>query len=449
MPRILLTSPIAALMLGLAAASPAQQSGTAGAAPADSATAEREVSAEVVAAARKELLARYVLPETAAQLDAALAAAQQEGAFAGLSHAPLAEAINRVLRSVTPDGHLGITYDPRTARVLAEQPSQDDEEEQDLPPEFIRQIDQANGGVHKLELMPGNIRYLDYRGFMWGAPAAEQALATAMEFLRRGDALIIDLRRNGGGSPQAVAAMASYFVEPGTPLMRFEMRGNPGQASATHAPPFSLAGKPLYVLTSRQSASAAEEFASHVAAFGFGRLVGDTTAGAGFRNTLVGLPEGFVISISVGRAVHALTGRDWERTGVAPAIAVPADRALAAAQAEAMAAIAAAAPEDERDNAQRLAAYYRAVAEPVDPGLPAVAYAGSYGPRTLAVDGQGHLVTRRGEQPPARLVAVGRDLFVPEAAPTQHFRFVREGGEVIALEVDGPGGLPQRAARGA
>ena len=412
-------------------------------APAQTASATADASA-TIAEARKVLAERYVLPDTAAKLDAALRAAEQRGEFEGLSGEALADKMNAVLRTVTADGHLGVSYNPaRSAAMLAE-PQGDHDEDHELPPEYVRQIARANGGVERLERMPGNIRYMDYRGFMWDTPDAENAIRNAMEFLRGGDAIIIDIRRNGGGSPGAVAALASYFLPPATKLMRFEMRNMPGEASETSAVPFSLADKPVYVLTSKGTFSAAEEFADHVSAFKFGTLVGETTGGGGFRNTFVPLPGGLVMSVSVGRAVHMVTGKDWEAVGIPPAIAVPADQALTRAQAEAMTVLAAKLPKAERADAGRLAAFYRAQGTPVNPGHALADYTGTFGPRTIALDASGALTTRRGEGQAVRLIAVGPDLFVPETNPTQHFRFVP--GE-NALLVDGPGGEPIRTTR--
>ena len=430
---------VASLALSMAVAHPASaQAGIAASSPAS--------PAEIVAAARKLVAERYVVPETAARLDAALAEAAARGEFDGLAGEPLAARINAVMRSVTPDGHLSASWDPVFSAELAAAPPQGEEEDDEaVPAAFLRQIVNDNAGVRRLEVLPGNIRYLDYRGFWWGTPAAEQALAGAMAFLRGGDALIIDLRNNGGGSAEAVAAMTSYFLPPDTALARFETRGRPGEASRTSAPPFTLAGKPLYVLTSRSSFSAAEEFATHVSAFGFGTLVGATTGGGGFNNEFFGLPDGLVISISTGRPVHAVTGGDWEQVGVAPAIAVVPDKALLRAQSEAMAALVPGLPAGERAAAERVLAYYRALENPVAPALPLAAYAGTYGDRTVeAIDGG--LVVRRGNRPASRLVALGPNLFAPEAAPAQRFGFVAEGGRVVALEVDGGSG-PQRIAR--
>jgi hypothetical protein len=297
-----------------------------------------------------------------------------------------------------------------------------------------------------LKLLPGNIHYLALEGFYWGTPEAEAALGTAMRFLKDGDAVILDLRRNGGGWPPAVAALAGYFLPQGTPLTRFEMRGAPGEASRTPAAPFSLAGKPLFVLTSGDTASAAEEFASHVSAFGFGTLVGAKTAGAAYRNEFAALPGGFYISVSVGRPVHAKTGRDWEATGVAPALITEPEGALVRAQAEAMAAVAARAPASERATAERLLVYYRALAQPLQPGRAARVYAGRYGDRRVEVDGAG-LTLRQGGRSPSRLVALGPDRFAVEGDPALQLRFIVKDEAAIAVELDRGEREPSRVPR--
>ena len=431
--RIALSLCAAGLLLGAAAPAAAQ----AGATPV----------AELIGATRKVLAERYVIPETAAKLDAALAAAERSGAFAGLRGAALAERINAEMAKVTADGHLGVMYYPARAAELAAVPELDDSGPP--PPElaalFERRLVQQNAGVRRLEILPGNIRYLAYDGFMWGPPGAAEAIENAMRFLQGGNAVIIDLRDNGGGSPDAVAALAGYFVPAGTKLMRFEMRGRPEQATEAPAAPFSLAGKPTFVLVGPGTASAAEEFAMHVVAFGFATLVGESTAGAAFRNSLFALPGGYVMSVSVGRPVHAVTGGDWERVGVAPKVAVPVDKALVAAQAEAIAALLDTLPVAERAESERILAYHRAEVAPVTPALPLAAYEGRYGERVVRVAG-GVLTSSRSGRPAVPLRAVAPDTFAPETVPLQHFRFVAENGAVVALEVDF-GNAPERAER--
>jgi hypothetical protein len=399
--------------------------------------AARTDAAAVVAAVRDQVASRYVIPETAARLETALLEAERAGRFAGLEGPALAERITDVFRTVTADGHLSVTYDPANSASLATR-SPDAEAEQGASPEMLRRMKQGNWGVTRLEVLPGNVRYLDYRMFAWGDSEAERALDDAMRFLAGGDAVIIDLRSNGGGAPETVAAMASYFLPPGTELIRFETRGQRGEPTRTTAKPFSLAGKPAYVLTGRRSFSAAEEFASHVPAYGFATLVGEPTGGGAFSNDLLGMPGGMVLSISVSRPIHPVTPGDWEGKGVAPGIAVPATAALARAQAEALRVLAETAQGPDRETRARLAAFYLAQSDPQPTALEPAAYAGRFGDRTFELHG-GALVQRWADRPVTRLIPLAANVFAPEAAPAERLTFVVEGGRVVAVDVDAPG----------
>ena len=114
-------------------------------------------------------------------------------------------------------------------------------------------------------------------GFFWGGEKTEEAYDNAMRFLKGGDAIIIDMRNNGGGSPEAVQYMISHFLEPNRPIVTFYMRGEQGDTwkSLASLPAGRMVGKPLYVLTGGRSASAAEEFIGHVGGFKLGELIGE------------------------------------------------------------------------------------------------------------------------------------------------------------------------------
>lgn len=409
------------------------------------ARAEDADAARVVAEARRAIASRYVLPDVAAKLDAALAAGAKAGRYRGLTGEALATRVNADMAAVTPDKHLGLSYNPQLSTMLAGAPLTDAADDTP-PPGMGRMMVRMNGGVRAMEVLPGNIRYLAYDGFAWGTPEVEAALRTGMAFLKGGDAYIIDISRNGGGSPAAVAAMTSYFVPEGTPLMRFEMRGRAPDETRAPEAPFSLAGKPLFVVTGGGSASAAEEFATHVKALGFGKLVGETTAGAGFRNDLLPLPGGYVLSVSTGRAVSLKTGGDWERVGVAPDVPTRAEAALPRAKQEAMAAVLAAAPADEKAEDGRLLAYYRALATPVALARPAAAYAGRFGDRTVTATADGVTMQRDGRSP-TPLVPTGPDAFVMRNDPMVAVRFVGDAAGVSAVEVEQRDGSVSKAAR--
>lgn len=378
------------------------------------------------------LAANYVLPEVRPKLDAALARGLEEGRYDVDDPAELARRINADLAAVTPDKHLGLEYNPERAATLG-----GDRRRDDGPPtaEDVSQARRLNHGIVELKWLPGNIRYMELRGFLWAGEPSARAYDDAMRFLSQGDAVIIDLRRNGGGSPDAVQYLVSHFMEANRPIVTFHM-GSEVDARSTLAalPAGRMVGKPLYVLASSNSASAAEEFLGHVAGFQLGEVIGETSAGAGFRNDFFRIPGGFVLSVSVGRAVLASTGKDWEGVGIAPTTAARADTALEVAKMRAMRRVAAAASPGQKAELEGQATLIEAQLNPVTPSLPLPAYAGQYGERTLRVE-NGRLSWQRVGQPKLWLVAIGTHTFIFEDDPSTRVVFTATGNTVGSAEL--------------
>lgn len=385
-----------------------------------------------VDAVRKALRENYVLPAKRAPLDAALAAGLASGRYAVAEPQELARRVNEDMARVTPDKHLGLHYDPGIAAQIAAGPQNDRIQDSAF---FKEQARRRNHGVSELKVLDGNIRYLRYDGFVWTGDESGAALDAAAAFLRGGDAIVIDIRGNGGGSPDAVRRLASYFVPAGAKLVTFHMRSDPPVVSSAEAQVAGgrIEGVPVYVLTSGNSASAAEEFASHVAGFKFGTLVGETTAGAGYRNENFSIPGGFVLSVSVGRP-ELPDGSDWEAKGVAPQVKVAADLALGRAQQLALESLAAKAQGPLRTELEWAAAAQAARVSPAALARSLDAYAGSYGPRSIAVEG-GKLVYRRNGGITTALLPIGPDLFAMEADPSARVRFKAEGGAVTGFDL--------------
>jgi hypothetical protein len=394
----------------------------------------------VVAEVRRIIAERYVLPERRPALDAVLAEGLASGRYNVREPARLAELVNADLERVGRDRHLGFSWSPQQAAMTAAA-------RRDAPDRssYERQIRRDNHGIRELRVLAGNVRYMAYDGFMWIGDDSAAALDNAMRFLKDGDAVIIDLRRNGGGSPQAVQYLVSHFMEPNRPLVTFHMNGEPTPdrlSTLPEVPAGRIVGKPLYVLTSGGTASAAEEFTGHVAGYRLGELVGANTAGAGFRNELVTIPGGFVLSVSVGRAVLASTGRDWEAIGHAPTIAADVSRALDVAHAQALRRLAAAGTADERPRLEAIADALVARGEMRAPGLPLSAYVGRYGERIVEIE-DGRIYYRFGDRPRRLLVPLGGHRFAFDDEPNYRIEFVPAGNLVGALEVVPAGGPPQ------
>ncbi|HEY0132253.1 MAG TPA: S41 family peptidase [Allosphingosinicella sp.] len=401
----------------------------------------------VVAEIRRLLAANYVLPEVRPRLDAILAKGLAEGRYDVSDPAALLDRINSDLTSVARDKHLSLEYDPRQAAEIAAEPA-DQPEDSGPSAEQVRQAQRRNHGFTEMKVLPGNVRYVNLQGFVWAGPKSAEAYDNAMRFLKEGDAAIIDLRQNGGGSPQAVQYLVSHFMEPNRPLVTFHMGANQVDRLSTlpTLPAGRMVGKPLYVLTSGRSASAAEEFTGHVAGFRLGELIGATTAGAGFRNQFFPLPGGYLISISVGRAVLASTGKDWEGVGIAPTTAVDPEKALQVAQVHAMRRLASAAPPREKANYEATAALLAAQVDPVATALPLTAYAGNFGERKVSLE-NGRLAFQRQGGPKLAMVPIGPNLFAFEDDAMTKVEYKVAGNAATGFELQRGDGSKVEAQR--
>jgi len=120
-----------------------------------------------------------------------------------------------------------------------------------------------------------------------GATADVQALIEKLQ-AEKIDALILDLRRNGGGSLEESIRLSGLFIETG-PIV--QTKDADGQVNVSRDPdPAVVYDGPLVVLTSRFSASASEILAGAVQDYGRALIVGDTsTFGKGTVQSLIQL----------------------------------------------------------------------------------------------------------------------------------------------------------------
>jgi hypothetical protein len=389
---------------------------------------ERALVAEI----NRQVREIYVVPETRPVVTKRLETALAAGRYASEDPRELAERITADLKAASNDGHLYLQYAPEQAAAIGKGIG----DEQVSGEFWARMARMNNHGVAELKVLPGNVRYMNYTGFMWmDDGSSKAALDTAMSFLKGGEAVVIDLRHNGGGSPDAVAYLTSHFVEPNKHLIDFEMRNErtTSRAAAGELPAGRFTGKPLYVLTGRMAASAAEEFAAHVANFKLGELVGEPTAGAAYRNGLFPAGQGFVVSISEGRPIHPVTGGNWEGTGVKPTIATAAGAALDVAHARAAERLASVAGPEQARYAW-LAASLKARTSPAKLTATPQAYAGRFGERAITVDGEG-LAYQRDGGPKTRLLPISGDTFAMEADPAARVRVRMQGGRAASIDI--------------
>ena len=286
-----------------------------------------------------ELRARYVFPERAEQAAQHLAAATRRGDFAVAKTASdLAAAIDVFLAHELHDQHLHVQYkgdEPAPSSAPSGKPIAERYRD------FERMAaERENFGVRMAAQLAGNIGYLRLSGFP-DAAIMTPALASAITLLRNTTALIIDVRDNHGGDPQAVALLESYFFEPWRARRLNDIFARTPAGFETHqywstAVPTALYyDHDLYILTSARTISAGEGFSYEMQAEKRATVVGEVTAGAANPASEVPLGNGFVASIPFGRAVNPVTQNNWEGTGVHPD--VPADASAALQRAYVMA----------------------------------------------------------------------------------------------------------------
>ncbi|HJW71905.1 MAG TPA: S41 family peptidase [Geothrix sp.] len=293
----------------------------------------------VVEALAKELQARYVFPEVAEKTGAALKARAAKGAYDGATTTQaFAEALSKDLREVGQDGHFRVRFDPEF------KPMSDDDDKPPTREEVaqMRQFSQRRAfGIAKVEQLAGNVGYLDVRGF-GPTEFVGPAFTAALSILSGTEALILDLRQNGGGDPESVAYLVSHFFEEGDTRHLNSIYNRPRNTTRQYwtSPTVGVRyTRPVYVLVSGRTFSGGEECAYDFQTQKRATLVGETTGGGANPGGAVLLGHGFHAFIPTGRAINPVTGTNWEHVGVKPEVAVSAAEALKVAHATILKAI--------------------------------------------------------------------------------------------------------------
>lgn len=230
-----------------------------------------------------------------------------------------AQALDRDLHFVQNDKHIRVRYNPERVDAIGSGSRNGGRE------------GPKNYGFEEVLVLEGNIGYLDLRGFA-GLGAAEETAREAMDLLIQQDAIIFDLRQNGGGSPSMIRFISSYLFgeEPvhlntfyWRPADRYEESWTMPDQASTHKPDM-----PIYVLTSDYTFSAAEEFTYNLKHLKRATIIGETTGGGAHPGGPMVINQGFLVNVPQGKAINPITKTNWEGVGIAPHIATSEEEAL-------------------------------------------------------------------------------------------------------------------------
>lgn len=380
-------------------------------APGEQAVDDR-LKLEIIDSVSHALSTTYIFPDAADKIARHIRDRYKKKSYAEYSRMNgFLQALTEDIRSINNDRHLWVEYLSDERITLLDS----DTNGAAAAAEDLRQSRQRNFGFRELRILPGNVGYLKLNSFSDFNEAGVVAVG-AMNYLSNTNAIIFDLRDNGGGSTKMIQLLTSYFFDEPKHLNSFYIRRTDTIEqfwTQGHVSGPRLTATDVYILTSEFTFSAAEEFSYNFKNLKRGMIVGDTSGGGAHPNEFVHWRNlNVTMSIPFGKAINPITGTNWEGTGVIPDIPCPTNMALDVAHHDAMKKILA----KTSDERARFELEWAIVGldEKINPQVVDVSrlahYAGAYGPRSLKFE-DGQLFYRRGENPWAMLIPMTDKLF--------------------------------------
>ena len=281
--------------------------------------------ARVIDGAIARLNEFYVFPEAAKKMEESLRGHEKKGAYDAVNEAEaFATLLTEHLQEVSNDKHLRVSFSPMA------RPTGEPGRNPDADVQRRRQMERNNCTFEKAERLPPNIGYLKFNAFPDPAICGPTAVA-AMNFLGHVDAIIFDLRDNGGGDPKMIAFISTYLFGDRTHLNDLYNRKEDSTTqywTLPYVPGPRLTDKPVFVLTSKRTFSGAEEFSYNLKNLKRATIIGETTGGGAHPVSGHRLDDHFMIGVPFARAVNPVSKTNWEGTGVEPDVKVPADESL-------------------------------------------------------------------------------------------------------------------------
>ncbi|MCG9760630.1 MULTISPECIES: S41 family peptidase [Pseudoalteromonas] len=187
---------------------------------------------------------------------------------------------------------------------------------------WFTELKRKNSGIRQVEVLAGNIGYLEMWGFDSVSSQAKDAIAASMRLLQRTDALILDFSQNGGGDGYMISHFASYFLAKPTLLHSYQFR------NGSHYPFYSeqplgaseLHEIPLYILIGPETFSVGEAFAYAMKHLGRATVIGESSKGGANPIRQIKLSHDFIAFVAIASTVSPITQKNWEGKGVTPDI---------------------------------------------------------------------------------------------------------------------------------
>lgn len=374
----------------------------------------------------------YVFPETAKKMREYLNSQLQNGAYDNITDAgEFSNKLTDDLRSISNDKHLGVMFDPNHAKQLLEEKGNDTEDEK----RWNESLKKQNYGFKKVEILPGNIGYINMTNFA-NPKYSKDVVAAAMSFISNTDAVIFDMRNNGGGDPAGVQLVCSYLFG-GAPVHLNDLYYRPQDKTEEYWTLKEVTGKkmpnvPVYVLTSSMTFSGAEEFTYNLKNLKRATIVGETTGGGANPGGPVAINESFVVFLPTGTAINPITKTNWEGTGVTPDVQTTSANAMIQAQILALENLSAGAKDDHT----KMTFHWMVESLQASMNPPAIdittmqSYTGTYGERTVSFE-NGKLYYQRTGRPKLEMIPMTEDTFMFNEIGYFRVRFVKDASGMV------------------
>ncbi len=269
--------------------------------------------------ASKLMNENYVFPEIAVQIEKHLNKKLEEGAFNKITDLnEFAQCMTKEIQSISKDKHMRV-------RIKPKQQISKDKKQNPIELFYLKneEVLVKNYGITRIEKTENNIGVLEISSFNFMLETATPYIDAAMKLLSSSDALIIDCRRNGGGSPDIVKYVCSYFFENPTHINSLYSRRTGNSIdfiTLEKVNGIKMIDIPIFVLTSSYTFSGAEEFAYNLQTQKRAVIIGETTGGGANPGRIFQVGESLGLFIPTGKAINPITKTNWEGIGVKPDI---------------------------------------------------------------------------------------------------------------------------------
>ncbi|HMQ68931.1 MAG TPA: S41 family peptidase [Ignavibacteria bacterium] len=385
----------------------------------------------------KLLYDNYIFPEVSVKMENYVKSKLSENNYDTITDPQeFAQILTTDLQSVSNDKHIRVQFNPDQIKHIKENNTNNDEE---ITQEYIDQLKSANYFFKKVEILSGNIGYIDFRQFGPGEQIKDK-VASVMGFVENCDALIFDMRYNGGGDPTGIQVISSYLFGD-EPVHLNDLYFRPNDTTQEFWTLKDIKGKrmpdvPVFVLTSSFTFSGAEEFSYNLQNLKRAAIVGETTGGGAHPGGMNIVDDNFLMFVPMGRAINPITKTNWEGTGVSPDINISSTQALVKAHILALEKI------NMKSNDVKLKEISDWLIESLSATLENVylsqeilnEYCGDYGDRKISFE-NGKLYYQRNGRQKFELTAMTEDTFMFSDIEYFRIQFLKDdSGKIIELK---------------